>query len=137
MWSPCYGYTLNFSNKRCKCKTQMQNTCTKKWQMHAPSSGWAALVVKNANVNILQLNVKGITSSKLNTIEQLVSKHAVGLILLQETHCTNPAKLVLSNYDFAGLISSKKHGLATFVHKYLRWTHEGESPTTWIFTDYI
>ena len=96
--------------------------------MHAPFSGWAVLAVESARVNILQLNVEGITSSKLNIIEQLVSKRAVRLILLQETHSTNAAKLVLPNYKLARFISSRKHGLVTFAHKDLRWTHEGESP---------
>ena len=77
-WPPCYGHTMKMSNKNCKCKTQ--TTCTKKqqetWWMHAPFSWRAALAVKNASVNsvnILQLNVEGMTSSKLNIIEQLVS----------------------------------------------------------------
>ena len=117
--SLCYGHILKMPKKNCESKTQTQTTCTKKHQetrqQHVPFSGWAALAVKNAAVKILQLNVKEIMSSKLNIIEQLVSKHAVQLILLQETHCTNAAKLVFPNYKLAGFISSREHGLATFV----------------------
>ena len=83
---------------------------------------------RNAGVNILQLNIDGITSSKLNIIEQLVSKYAFSLILLQETHCTNATKLVLPKYELAGFISSRKHGLGMFVHKGMKWAHERESP---------
>ena len=46
----------------------------------------------------------------------------------KKPNCTNASKLVLPNYDLAGFISSRKYGLATFVHQDLRWTHEGESP---------
>ena len=80
-------------------------------RQYAPFSRRAALAVENASVNILQLSVKGITLIKLNIIKKLVSKHAVRLILLQENHCTNAAKLVLPNYKLAGFISSRKHGL--------------------------
>ena len=42
------------------------------------------------------------------------------IILLQETHCTDAEKLVLSNYKLTGSSLSRKHDLATFVHEQLR-----------------
>ena len=52
------------------------------------------------------------------------------VILLQETHCTDAEKLVLPNYQLAGSSLSRKHGLATFVHERLRYTHLDQSPLT-------
>ena len=61
------------------------------------------------------------------------------VILLQETHCTDAEKLVLPNYQLAGSSLSRKHGLATFVHERLRYTHLDQSPLTleieWLCVD--
>ena len=49
------------------------------------------------------------------------------VILLQETHCTNADWLVIPNYTLAGWISSRKHGLAMFVHERLKWIFADQS----------
>ena len=88
---------------------------------------------------VLQLNVEGLSASKICVINQLVTKHKVIVILLQETLCTNADQLVLQNFTLAGSVSSRKHGLATFVHKKLSWTLADQSPdgseTEWLCVD--
>ena len=39
------------------------------------------------------------------------------VILLQETHCTNAEKSVLTGFQLAGSFLSKKHGLVMFVQR--------------------
>ena len=60
-------------------------------------------------------------------------------ILLQEIHCTKVDRLVIPNYNLAGWISSKKHGLVKFVHERFKWTfadHTLErSATEWLCVD--
>ena len=43
----------------------------------------------------LQLNVKGLTASKLDVVEQLALVLTVTIILLQETQCQSVGKVVL------------------------------------------
>ena len=50
------------------------------------------------------------------------------MILLQETHCTNADKLVISHFTLVSLVLSKKHGLAMFVYKKLSWALTDQSP---------
>ena len=66
---------------------------------------------------ILQLNIEGLTASKMNVLHHLAMQSEALVILLQETHCTDAEKLVLPNYQLAGSSLSRKHGLATFVHE--------------------
>ena len=47
---------------------------------------------------ILQLNIEGLTASKMNVLHHLAMQSEALVILLQETHCTNAEKLVLPNY---------------------------------------
>ena len=77
---------------------------------------------------ILQLNTEGLTSSKIDVIEHLANTTKALIILLQETHCITADKLVLPNFELAGSILSKKHGLATFVQQGLSWTLADQSP---------
>ena len=65
---------------------------------------------------ILQLNIEGLTASKMNVLHHLAMQSEALVILLQETHCTDAEKLVLPNYQLAGSSLSRKLGLATFVH---------------------
>ena len=44
---------------------------------------------------ILQLNIEGLTASKMNVLHHLAMQSEALVILLQETHCTNAEKLVL------------------------------------------
>ena len=70
----------------------------------------------------LQLNIEGLTASKMNVLHHLAMQSEALVILFQETHCTDAEKLVLPNYQLAGSSLSRKHGLATFVHERLRYT---------------
>ena len=87
---------------------------------------------------ILQLNIEGLTASKMNVLHHLAMQSEALVILLQETHCTDAEKLVLPNYQLAGSLS-RKHGLATFVHERLRYTILDQSPSTseieWLCVD--
>ena len=51
---------------------------------------------------ILQLNIEGLTASKMNVLHHLAIQLEAFVILLQETHCSSAEKLVLSNYQLAG-----------------------------------
>ena len=79
---------------------------------------------------ILQLNIEGLTASKMNVLHHLAMQSEALVILLQKTHCTDAEKLVLSNYQLAESSLSRKHGLATFVHERLRYTLLDQSPPT-------
>ena len=80
--------------------------------------------------HILQLNIEGLTASKMNVLYYLALQLEAFVILLQETHCTDAEKLVLKNYQLAGSSLSRKHGLATFVHERLRYMLFDQSPLT-------
>ena len=79
---------------------------------------------------ILQLNIEGLTASKMNVLHHLVMQSEAIVILLQETHCTDAEKLVLPNYQLVGSSLSRKHGLDTFVHERLRYMLLDQSPPT-------
>ena len=78
----------------------------------------------------LQMNIEGLTTSKMNVLHHLAMQSEVLVIILQETHCTDTEKLVLPNYQLAGTSLSRKHGLTTFVHERLRYTLLDQSPPT-------
>ena len=80
--------------------------------------------------NILQLNIKGLTASQTNVLCYLALQLKALVILLQETHCFNAEKLVLSSVQLAGFFWSRKHGLATFFHERLMYTVLDQSPPT-------
>ena len=88
---------------------------------------------------ILQLNIEGLTASKINILHHLTMQSETLDILLQEIHCTDAEKLVLPNYQLAGSSLNRKHGLAMFVHKRLRYTLLDQSPPTseieWLCVD--
>ena len=88
---------------------------------------------------ILQLNIEDLTVSKMIVFQHLIEETEALVILLQETHGITADKLVLPNYQLAGFSSSRKHGLATFVHKRLKWTIKNQSlPTSeieWLCVD--
>ena len=88
------------------------------------------IIKKFRGPSILQLNIKGLTASKMNVLHHLATQLETFVILLQETHCISSEKLVLSNYQLAGFSLSRKHGLSTFVHERLKWTLYDQSPTT-------
>ena len=75
----------------------------------------------------------------MNVLHHLAIQFEALVTLLQETHCIDAEKLVLPNYQLAESSLSRKHGLATFVHKRLRYTLLDQSPPTseieWLCVD--
>ena len=69
---------------------------------------------KSRRPTVPQLNIKGPNTSKMNVFYYLALQFEALVILLQDTHCTNAEKLVLSGYQLAGSSVIRKHGLATF-----------------------
>ena len=65
---------------------------------------------------VLQLNIEGLTASKMNVLYHLAMQYEALVILLQETHCTCADKLTKPGFALAGSSLSRKHGLATFFH---------------------
>ena len=102
-----------------------------------PFSGY--IIKKFRGPSLLQLNIEDLTASKMNILHHLATQLGAFVILLQETHYTSAEKLVLSNYQLAGFSLSRKHGLATFVHEWLKWTLYDQPPTTfeteWLWVD--
>ena len=88
------------------------------------------IVNKFRRPTILQLNIEGLTASKMVVLHHLATQFEALVILLQETHCTSAERLVLPNYQLAGVSLSRKHGLATFVHERLKWILVDQSPPT-------
>ena len=88
---------------------------------------------------IFLLNIEDLTASKMSVLCHLAAQREVLLILLQETHCRSAQRLVLPDYQLAGFSLSRNHGLATFVHEQLKWTHFDQSPPTseteWLCVD--
>ena len=78
-------------------------------------------IAKFRRPTVLQLNIKGLTASKMNVLYYLALKFEALVILLQDTHCIYPEKLLLLGFQLAGSFLNKEHGLATFVHERLRY----------------
>ena len=70
---------------------------------------------------LLHLNVEGLTARKICVVSQLATRCKALVIIIQETHCSNADQQVISHFTLVGLVSSRKHGLATFVHEMLSW----------------
>ena len=79
---------------------------------------------------ILQLNIEGLTASKMNVLHHLAMQYEALVILLRETHCTCADKLTIPGFALAGSSLSRKHGLAMFFHDRLKWTLVDQSPAT-------
>ena len=141
-------HCINDRNQICRNGRVPTNTDVlarpSKWQ--TPSSGRGdAHSLQNCTVNkfhrpsILQLNIEGLTASKMSVLHHLATQTEALVILLQETHCTSAERLVLPNYQLAGFSLSRKHGLATFVHERLKWILFDQSPPTseieWVCVD--
>lgn len=64
---------------------------------HASPGQAAPLNATNCQcLALLQLNVEGITTAKLNVIEQIAIKNKATIVLLQETHTENKNFLGIS-----------------------------------------
>ena len=79
---------------------------------------------------ILQLNIEGLTASKMNVLHHLAVQFEALVILLQENHCASTDKLVIPGSALSGSCLNRIHGLATFVHERLKWTLVDQSPFT-------
>lgn len=95
---------------------------------NAPLLGRTAPAVVGKGVTILQLNIEGLTTAKLEVLSQLTKSNNTAVIMLQETHCTGPEKLKLPGFDLATFTPSSIHGIATFVKTGMDWTLESTSP---------
>ena len=73
------------------------------------------------NLVILQLNVEGLTTAKLDVLEQLASINKATVVVLQETHKENATTLKLPGYTLAGHTKNRHHGLATFIKDGVPW----------------
>ena len=86
--------------------------------------------------NILQLNVEGLTRAKCEVIQHLAAKHAISVILLQETHSPSDDKLNICGFTVVGAVHSLKLGVATLVRNDLSSklidTTEPDSATQWV-----
>ena len=71
---------------------------------------------------ILPTSSESLTTCKISVFHYVALQFEALVTLLQETHCTNAGKLVLSSYQLAGPPLTWKHGLATFVLERLRYT---------------
>ena len=89
--------------------------------------------------NWLRDSLGGALSKQGQTNQAASHKKKIFIIVLQETHCTIADKLAIPILSQAGLVLSRKHGLATFVHERLEWSHVNQSPeqsgTEWLHVD--
>ncbi|KAJ4938228.1 hypothetical protein JOQ06_002853 [Pogonophryne albipinna] len=95
-----------------------------------PRNGGRAVLptVDNRGLTVLQLNVKGLTTAKLEVVRHLADSNGAAAVLLQETHCTSDNFLKIPGFHLAGSIHSKKHGVATFVRTEISWSTSSLSP---------
>ena len=110
-----------------------------------PFSGQDGLPLSEHTVNkfrrpaVLQLNIEGLTASKMNALYHLAVQNEALVILFQQTHCTCAGKLTIPGFVLAESSLSRKHGLVTFVHNRLKWTFVDQSPATleteWLCVD--
>ena len=75
---------------------------------------------------IIQLNVEGLTTAKLDILEQLATNNKATVVLLQETHKENYTLLKLHGYTLAGQTKSRHHSLATFIRDDVPWSPAGQ-----------
>ena len=79
---------------------------------------------------VLQLNMEGLTPSKMNVLHHFAVQYEALVILLQEAHCTCADKLTVPGFALAVSSSTRKHGLATFVYDRLKRTLVDQSSAT-------
>ena len=89
----------------------------------------------------LQLNIEGLTASKMNVIHNLALQSEALVILLQETHCTDAEKLVLPSYQLAGFSLSRNTWpchvcpRATEIHAFVTYKSPRTSEIKWLCVD--
>ncbi|KAI4827516.1 hypothetical protein KUCAC02_030905, partial [Chaenocephalus aceratus] len=84
--------------------------------------------IENRGLSVLQLNVEGLTTAKLEVLRHLADSNGAAVLLLQETHCTSDNILKIPGFHLAGSIYSKQHGVATFVRTEISWSASSQSP---------
>ncbi|KAK1889310.1 Homocitrate dehydratase mitochondrial [Dissostichus eleginoides] len=101
-----------------------------KRQAGRPRDGGRAVIptVDNRGLAVLQLNVEGLTTAKLEVVRHLADSNGAAAVLLQETHCTSDNFLKIPGFHLAGSIHSKQHGVATFVRTEISWSTSSQSP---------
>ena len=106
-------------------------------QKKKPSSGKIANKFQRAT--IFQLNIKGLTASKIKVLHIITQQCETLIILLQETNWTNAEKLVFLSFQQTESSLSRKHGFATFVYNRLSYTLLYHSTPTseikWLWVD--
>lgn len=77
----------------------------------SPRNGGRAVIptVDNRGLAVLQLNVEGLTTAKLEVVRHLADSNGAAAVLLQETHCTSGDTLKIPGFHLAGSIHSKQH----------------------------
>ena len=68
-------------------------------------------------LRIFQLNVEGLSASKRSLIEELVTKHDIDVICLQETHIEDDvaSRFSITGYDLLHYTLHPKFGRATYI----------------------
>ena len=100
---PVSSIKVTMRNQDCQQRTSTRT------QLQAPMGlGGNFAVDKFRRPTILQLNIEGLTTSKIRVVEQLAHKNRALVILLQETYCTSADRLILPNYILAGFTQSRK-----------------------------
>lgn len=75
-------------------------------------SGQATIpTIEQQDLSIFQINAEGLTIAKLDIILHLANSHKVAAILLQEIHYGKEDTLKLPQFNLAGSILSKQHGI--------------------------
>ena len=77
---------------------------------------------------VLHLSVEGLSARKICVVSQLATKYKALVIFLEEAHGAKANRLVIPLFSLSGLVSSKKHGLATLVYEKLCWALTDLSP---------
>ena len=88
---------------------------------HASFTGRAISVVIRRGLVLLQLNAEGISKAIIQVIEHIATNNLAKVILLQETHVTNPDVLNIPGYSLDAHTSSRIHGVATFMQCSTKW----------------
>ncbi len=78
-------------------------------------------------INVLQLNIEGISAAKRDIVAKLAVTHKCDIILLQETHTTSDNQLAIAGYDTVSHQHHRQYGLATYARSDI---HVDVLPTT-------
>lgn len=65
--------------------------------------------------SVMQLNVEGLTRAKCEVIAEIARKHAIWVILLEETHSRIDNNINIFGFYLIAAIHDRHHGLATLT----------------------